>query len=143
MREKNGPKFYLCMKAWGQVIWRYSVKCIVKNFKRKHLFRNPFLIKFQPSTLLKNDSSTGVYQWFFWHFSEHLICGKPANDYFWSIENRWSFQNIHKQPPKVFYKKSVLKNFAIFTGKHLCWNACIFIKNRLQRGCFPVNVENY
>ena len=26
-----------------------------------------------------------------------------------------------KQPPKVFYKKAVLKNFAMFTGKHLCW----------------------
>ena len=25
-----------------------------------------------------------------------------------------------KQPPKVFYKKDVLKNFAKFTGKHLC-----------------------
>ena len=24
-----------------------------------------------------------------------------------------------KQPPEVFYKKGVLKNFAIFTGKHL------------------------
>ena len=27
--------------------------------------------------------------------------------------------NFHKQPPEVFYKKTVLKNFAIFTGKHL------------------------
>ena len=26
-----------------------------------------------------------------------------------------------KQPPEVFYKKAVLKCFAIFTGKHLCW----------------------
>ena len=25
-----------------------------------------------------------------------------------------------KQPPEVFYKKAVLSNFAIFTGKHLC-----------------------
>ena len=25
-----------------------------------------------------------------------------------------------KQPPKVFYKKVVLNNFAKFTGKHLC-----------------------
>ena len=25
-----------------------------------------------------------------------------------------------KQPPKLFYKKSVLRNFAKFTGKHLC-----------------------
>ena len=27
-----------------------------------------------------------------------------------------------KQPPEVFYKKAVFKNFAIFTGKHLCWS---------------------
>ena len=26
----------------------------------------------------------------------------------------------------MFYKKAVLKNFAIFTGKHLCWG--LFIK---------------
>ena len=26
-----------------------------------------------------------------------------------------------KQPPEVFYKKPILKNFAIFTGKYLCW----------------------
>ena len=23
---------------------------------------------------------------------------------------------------KVFHKKAILKNFVIFTGKHLCWN---------------------
>ena len=28
--------------------------------------------------------------------------------------------NEPKQPPEVFYKKGVLKNFAKFTGKHLC-----------------------
>ena len=27
-----------------------------------------------------------------------------------------------KQPPEVFYKKAVLKNFAIFTGKQLRWS---------------------
>ena len=29
---------------------------------------------------------------------------------------------MQKQPPEVFYKKSVPKNFPIFTGKHLCWS---------------------
>ena len=29
---------------------------------------------------------------------------------------------FHKQPPEVFYKKKIRKIFAIFTGKHLCWN---------------------
>ena len=27
-----------------------------------------------------------------------------------------------KQPPEVFCKKSVLKSFINFTGKHLCWS---------------------
>ena len=27
---------------------------------------------------------------------------------------------LQKQPPEVFYKKCILKNFAKFTGKHLC-----------------------
>ena len=27
---------------------------------------------------------------------------------------------FEKQPPEVFYKKGVLKNFAKFTGKHQC-----------------------
>ena len=29
---------------------------------------------------------------------------------------------IQKQPPEVFYKKDVFKNFGIFTGKHVCWS---------------------
>ena len=27
---------------------------------------------------------------------------------------------IQKQPPEVFHKKDLLKNFTIFTGKYLC-----------------------
>ena len=29
---------------------------------------------------------------------------------------------MQKQPPEVFCKKAVLRNFAIFTGKQLCWS---------------------
>ena len=29
---------------------------------------------------------------------------------------------LKKQPPEVFYKNAILKNFAIFTGKHLFWS---------------------
>ena len=54
---------------------------------------------------------------------------------------------------KVFYKKAVLKSFATFTGKHLCWNlffnknagfqTCSFIKKRLQHICFPANIDKF
>ena len=36
---------------------------------------------------------------------------------------------------QVFFKIDVLKNFAIFTGKHLCWS--------LQHRCFPVNIAKF
>ena len=59
---------------------------------------------------------------------------------------------FQKQPWEVFYKKAVIKNFAIFTGKHLCWDlfllklhlkACNFIKKRLQPRCLPVNIAKF
>ena len=53
-----------------------------------------------------------------------------------------------KLSPEVFYKKTVHKNFAVFTRKHLClsvsgledWN---FTKKRLQHKCFPENTAKF
>ena len=50
----------------------------------------------------------------------------------------------------MVFKLGVLKNFAIFSRKHLPWSlfliklhalkTCNFIKKRLQHRCFPVNI---
>ena len=56
-----------------------------------------------------------------------------------------------KQPLELFYKKSILRNFANFTGKHLCWNfflielqeVCSFVKKRLRHRCFPKEFTNF
>ena len=47
-------------------------------------------------------------------------------------------------------RKAVLNNFSILTGKHLCWNlfliklkACNFIRKRLQRKFFHVNIVKF
>ena len=37
------------------------------------------------------------------------------------------FSGQETQPPEVFHKEAILKNFAVFTGKHLCWSF-FFIK---------------
>ena len=47
---------------------------------------------------------------------------------------------------KVFHKKAVLKNFAIFTGKHFFnknagLQALSFIKKKLEHRCFFANIE--
>ena len=49
---------------------------------------------------------------------------------------------------KFFMEKAVLKNFAVFTGKHLCWSLFFnkvaslktFIKKRFRHRCFHVNI---
>ena len=53
----------------------------------------------------------------------------------------------------MFFIIVVLKNFQIFTGKHLCWSlfvnkvagpqACNFMKRRFKHSCFPVNIAKF
>ena len=40
---------------------------------------------------------------------------------FTPLRNGCLITEAQKQPPDVFYEKSALKNFAIFTGKRLYW----------------------
>ena len=72
----------------------------------------------------------------------------------------WQIYNFFKAAQastEVFREKGVLKNFAIFTGKHLCWSLnliklrpsgsclrdCNFVKKRLQHRCFSVNIATF
>ena len=48
-------------------------------------------------------------------------------------------RNLKKQPPEVFCKKGVLKNFAKFTGKQLCQSLFFNKVGGLWHSCFPVN----
>ena len=44
----------------------------------------------------------------------------------------------------MFFKIGVLKNFAIFIGKHLYWSLKFnFIIKKLQHRCFPVNIAKF
>ena len=55
--------------------------------------------------------------------------------------------------PEVFCKKGVLRNFAKFTGKHLCHSLFLnkvaglrpatLLKKRLWHRCFPVNLVKF
>ena len=49
----------------------------------------------------------------------------------------------HKQPPKVFYKKGFLKNFAKIAGKRLCQSLFFNKVAGLRHRCFPVNFAKF
>ena len=53
-----------------------------------------------------------------------------------SISNR-------KSRSQMFFEIGLLKNLANFTGKHLCWSLCNFIKKRLQHRCFSVKFVKF
>ena len=92
-------------------------------------------------------------------FNVHLYSDENSRfDYFFLFRPLWltlfflmfpfdPLENIRKSWEidrwQMFFKIGVLKNFAIFTGKHLCWKACHFIKKRLQHKCFTVNITKF
>ena len=70
------------------------------------------------------------------------------------VLNSHFLKSLQKQPyADVQFKIGVLKNFPIFTGKHLCWNllcnentglqAYSSIKKRLQHRSFFANIEKF
>ena len=63
------------------------------------------------------------------------------------------FSNNRSSCAEGFCKKGVLRNFAKFTGKHLCLSLFLnkvaglrpapLLKNRLWQRCFPVNFVTF
>ena len=61
--------------------------------------------------------------------------------------------NNKKQTPEVFYKKILLKNFSILTGKYLCsslfliklrpFRSGTFLKRDSNAGVFSVNIAKF
>ena len=67
-------------------------------------------------------------------------CKKCYTSVFWCF-----FLVIQKQRPQVFYKKAVLQNFAIFTGKSLCWtlfNKVAYLK-AYSKPCQASKMEHF
>ena len=70
-----------------------------------------------------------------------------------SYNNGSNQDEPQKQPPKVFCKKGSFRNFAKFTGKHLCQslffnkvaglNPAKLLKKRLWHRWFPVNFAKF
>ena len=52
------------------------------------------------------------------------------------------FKIGHCHHQRYSIKNADLKNFAIFTGKQLCWSLGLQ-KKRLQHRCFPVNIGKF
>ena len=68
----------------------------------------------------------------------------------WTTIKKLDYSCFRISRPEVFCKKDVLRNFAKFTGKHLCQSLCFnkvrpatLLKMRLWNRCFPVNFAKF
>ena len=62
------------------------------------------------------------------HLHRHI--GEPEHEKATPYYSTTSTQS-EKQPPEVFYVIGVLKSFANFTGKKLCWSFFLIVFNRV------------
>ena len=145
--------------------WLYGITNLVKislNFQQN-------ICRRRPATLLKKRRPCRYFSVIFTNFFSVAFYGIPLCDCFWTkvTKLRWvlyvawcctslcyqftrsAVQN-QKQPPEVFYKKAIIKNFGIFSGKHLCWSLFLIklqafrtIKKRLQHMCFRLILRNF
>ena len=80
---------------------------------------------------------------------QDIIIYKTINKNFTAISKGYfksDYNPFQKQPPKVFYKKAVLKSFAIFSGKHLCWGlfrSATLLKRDSNTGSFLWILQNF
>ena len=85
---------------------KYVFLKILQLITRKHLCWNLFLIQLQscsPATILKSNSSTGVFLWTLPNFKEHL---------FWKTSANGCFLNLMKcfLIMKYYHSELVMKN---------------------------------
>ena len=120
-------------------------------------------------TLLNRDSGTDIFLWILLSFSKQFFIGHlwtSAAFQLYSVVKMFKYQfcrniklnvQLHSvtlcykpigcesllrsSHPEVFCKKGVLRNFAKFTGKHLC-RSLFLIKLQASGDCFWVNFRN-
>ena len=131
---KKGPD---CVHPWGKFTIQ-NVVLRVSRRKNSEIFPvGPFFLKFLTTCLSKSPNFTKP--------PLHWIISGWVPEFYHHIKI-WEKYNEQK----VFFKKTVLNSFAIFTEKYLCccfffnknaglqaWN---FIKERLERRCFLLNI---
>ena len=106
-----------------------------------------FQIREEPTTKHPKDNSLNLEE-DLWRRPIELRAETSTQEEILTVRSR----NCRSSCSQIFIKISVLKNFAIFTGRDLCWSPFsrklqdlkhASLKRRLQRKCFPVNIEKF
>ena len=90
-----------------------------------------------------------VQNWMATGHLDRMFCNSWNEKTVWLT--KWSQRGIYSSSrSQMLFGVGILKNFANFTGKHLCWSPFLiklqawnFIKKRLQHRCFPAKFAKF
>ena len=94
------------------------------NFSKKHQCQSLFFNKVAgllPATLLRKRLRTGVFLLILQNFLRTSFCRTPPSKYWKAMKQRKRPVQYRSSHSKMLFKIGHLKNFAIFTGRDLCW----------------------
>ena len=152
VKSKHNVQEILCKQS-AESVWMKKV--IIFNYKFQLCNNNP------------QNSLQSLQRILLLVFIFIFIVDKPSIIGCFRNVTRWVEENVcllrvkslvwayyyKRQPPEVFCKKGVLKNFANFTGKHLCWsiflimlqalNPATFLKRESNTEVFLWNLRNF
>ena len=93
--------------------------------------------------------------WFYYEQSRYIMKGQNfimnSPDMLWKVEISLGRIQVSYEKPRLYYislfqrqpfKIGVLRNFSIFTGKHLCW-ILKSVKKKLQYRYYPMNIATF
>ena len=130
MEAVSVKKVYFWVFDWSTFYFRlvpltvFDIHYILrKGFLESYGNFIPFLGKMKTATSNFTNNKRLSHRQFFWKF--HIL-------HLAAYKNILSHSYPQKQPLEVLYRTGALKNFANFTGKHLCWS--LFLIKLLKRG---------
>ena len=147
------------MKCWliHITIWKVHVlpnKCrhnydINNKYNLQNIkpYSRHFLISIHPENVRKPPFLGGIEMKHYHEMGQESFFTPNLEQMFSWLAEIFNFKLNRRSRSEMFFKIGVLKNFAIFTEKYLCWSlflikfqVCNFVKKRLQHKCFPVNI---
>ena len=122
--KKPPPLERVKVRVQGSIFLEQPHAAILFSKKLLHFVNISYMDEVDLKVSLEKNGLSLIQHWSKWHWllkylrSRYSLLKMHKAVYLWFWKTAEAY--LQKQPPEIFYKKGVLKDFAKFTGKHLC-----------------------
>ena len=122
--KKPPPLERVKVRVQGSIFLEQPHAAILFSKKLLHFVNISYMDEVDLKVSLEKNGLSLIQHWSKSHWllkylrSRYSLLKMHKAVYLWFWKTAGAY--LQKQPPEIFYKKGVLKDFAKFTGKHLC-----------------------